>query len=120
MGLPVLFLAVPSYMVFPADDFKPLIGRWQRLDGGYILEIRRADSEGKMEAGYFNPRPINVSLARASIQKGYIKVEVELQDAGYPGSRYTLVYDRPEDRLIGLYFHAVSRQNFEVEFVRIK
>ena len=116
MGL--LILQLTGSTVFSADDFKPLIGRWQRPDGGYILEIHRVDSDGKIEAGYFNPRPINVSLARASIQKGYIKVEVELRDAGYPGSRYTLVYDQPNDRLMGLYYHAVSRQNYDVLFLR--
>jgi len=115
----VLTLLLIGSKVFAAD-FTPLISRWQRLDGGYILEIRRVDSEGKMEAGYFNPRPINVSQALTSMQKGYIKVEVELRDAGYPGSRYTLIYDQPKDRLIGFYYHAVSGQNFEVVFVRMR
>ena len=117
MGLLPLLLMGPKVL---AADFTPLIGRWQRPDGGYIIEVRRVDSEGKMEAAYFNPRPINVFRARAAVQKGYIKVDVELRDAGYPGSRYTLVYDRTTDRLMGLYYHAVSRQNFEVVFVRIK
>jgi len=115
MGLLTLMLAESK--VFAAD-FTTLIGRWQRPDGGYIIEIRRIDSEGKMEAAYFNPRPINVSQARATVQKGYIKVELELRDSGYPGSRYTLVYDQRSDRLMGLYYHAVSRQDFEVVFVR--
>ena len=47
-------------------------------------------------------------------------VEVELRDTGYPGSRYTLIYDQPKDRLIGFYYHAVSGQNFDVVFVRQK
>ena len=101
-----------------AADFHPLMGRWQRTDGGYVIEIGRIDADGKITAGYFNPHPINVSLAQASIQKGYIKVEVELRDIGYPGSRYTLIYDQSEDRLIGFYYHAVSGQNFDVVFVR--
>jgi len=78
---------------FHAADFQPLMGRWQRTDGGYVIEIGRIDADGKIVAGYFNPRPINVSRAQASMQKGYIKVEVELRDTGYPGSRYTLIYD---------------------------
>jgi hypothetical protein len=103
-----------------AADFQPLVGRWQRTDGGYIIEIRGIDADGKITAGYFNPRPINISRAQASMQKGYIKVEVELRDQGYPGSAYTLVYDQPKDRLIGFYYHAVSGQNFDVVFVRQK
>ena len=103
-----------------AADFQPLIGRWQRTDAGYIIEIRGIDSDGKITAGYFNPRPINVSQAQATVQKSYIKVEIELRDTGYPGSRYTLIYDQPKDRLIGFYYHAVSGQNFDVVFVRQK
>ena len=101
-----------------AADFQPLIGRWQRTDGGYIIEIRGIDADGKITAGYFNPRPINVSRTQASMQRGYINVEMELRDVGYPGSRYTLVYDQPKDRLIGFYYHAVSGQNFGVVFLR--
>jgi hypothetical protein len=63
---------------------------------------------------------IAVSQAQASMQKSYIKVEIELRDTGYPGSRYTLIYDQPNDRLIGFYYHAVSGQNFDVVFVRQK
>jgi len=103
-----------------AADFQPLMGRWQRTDGGYVIEIRRIDADGKITAGYFNPRPINVSRAQAAIQKGYVKVGVELRDRGYPGSTYTLVYDQSKDRLIGFYYHAVSGQNFDVVFVRQK
>ena len=105
-------------MVFAADDFKTLVGRWQRTDGGYVIEIRAIAPDGIIEAAYFNPRPINVSQAQASMQKGYIKVEVELRDVGYPGSRYTLFYNQSKDRLIGFYYHAVSGQNFEVVFAR--
>jgi hypothetical protein len=118
MGLLTLLLAGSTG--FAADNFQPLIGRWQRTDGGYVIEIRQIDADGKITAGYFNPRPINVSRAKASMQKSYIKVEVELRDTGYPGSAYTLVYDQSKDRLIGFYYHAVSGQNFGVVFVRWK
>jgi len=103
-----------------AADFQPLVGRWQRTDGGYVIEIGRIDADGKIAAGYFNPRPIKVSQAQAAMQKGYIKVEMELRDVGYPGSRYTLVYYRSKDRLIGFYYHAVSGHNFDVVFLRQK
>jgi hypothetical protein len=103
-----------------AADFRPLIGRWQRTDGGYVVEIRRIASDGSLEARYFNPRPINVSMAKASTFKDYIKVEIELRDTGYPGSTYTLLYDPDKDALLGFYYQAVQRQNFDVIFIRMK
>ena len=119
MGLLILLWVSVIDTVYGAD-FQPLMGRWQRTDAGYVIEISRIDAGGKIAAGYFNPRPINVSRAKASMQKGYIKVKVELRDSGYPGSRYTLIYDQPKDRLIGFYYHAVSGQNFDVVFLRQK
>jgi hypothetical protein len=103
-----------------ATDYTPLIGRWQRTDGGYVLEIGRVAPNGSLVAGYFNPRPINVSYAEASLFKGRIKVDVELRDKGYPGSAYTLIYDPERDTLFGIYHHATSGQNFEVVFVRVR
>lgn len=44
-------------------DFKPLIGRWRRPDGGYILEVRSIESSGKMEVYYFNPNSIPGKIA---------------------------------------------------------
>ena len=120
IGLLTLFLAAVPAMVFAADDFKPLIGRWQRTDGGYVIEIRSIAPDGKMAARYFNPSPIHVSRAEASKDKEHIKVEVELRDIGYPGSNYTLVYVPEKDALLGYYYHAVSRQYFDVLFVRMK
>ena len=64
--------------------FDLLQGRWQRPDGGYVLEIREIDGSGKMVAAYFNPRPINVSRAEASQEGTTTKVFVELQDKNYP------------------------------------
>jgi len=103
-----------------AADYRPLIGRWQRTDGGYIIDIRRVAADGAMEAAYFNPRPINVSQANASVFKEHLKVEVELRDTGYPGSSYTLLYDPDKDALLGFYYQAVQKQNFDVVFVRRK
>jgi hypothetical protein len=120
MVLLALFLAVTPTMVCAADDFQPLVGRWQRTDGGYIIEIRSIDTDGKIKAGYFNPRPINVSRAQAAMYKDHIKVEVELRDVGYPGSTYTMVYAPEKDILFGYYYHAASGQRFDVLFVRMK
>jgi hypothetical protein len=120
MMLRTLFLAAVPAMVFAADDFQPLVGRWQRTDGGYVIEIRSIAPDGKISAGYFNPRPINVENAQASMHKEQIKVEVKLRDVGYPGSAYTLIYVPEKDALLGSYFQAVSRQYFDVLFVRMK
>ena len=120
MGLLTLFLAAVPAMVFAADDFQALMGRWQRIDGGYVIEIRNIAPDGKIEAGYFNPRPINVEQAQASKDKELIKVEMTLRDVGYPGSTYTLVYLPEKDALLGQYYHAVSGQYFDVLFVRMK
>jgi hypothetical protein len=106
--------------VASAADFSSLLGRWQRTDGGYIIDIRSIDTDGKIEAGYFNPRPINVEKAQASKGKDHIKIEMTLRDVGYPGSAYTLVYVAEKDKLLGYYYHAVSRQHFDVLFVRMK
>jgi hypothetical protein len=100
--------------------FDLLKGRWLRPDGGYIIQVRSVDASGKMEAGYFNPRPINVSKAQATKESGKIKVFVELSDVGYPGSTYTLTYDPKEDVLRGVYYQAAMKQSFDVYFTRMK
>jgi hypothetical protein len=102
-----------------AADYQPLIGRWQRTDGGYIIEIRNIDSNGNMQAGYFNPNPIHVGRAEASMYENKVKVEIELQDRGYPGSTYTLFYNLDKDVLFGYYYQAIAKQYFEVIFTRI-
>ncbi len=71
-----------------------------------------------MDAGYFNPRPINVSRAEASAEGNAVKLFIELQAAGYPGSTYELIYDPGNDALVGIYFQAAMQQRFEVVFVR--
>jgi len=43
------------------DKFNNLIGRWQRVDGSYIIDIRRIDANGQMSAAYYNPKSIHVS-----------------------------------------------------------
>lgn len=97
-----------------------LKGRWRRPDGGYVIDVRDVDSTGKMDAAYFNPKPINVSKAEATREGSATKVFIELRDAGYPGCTYTLTYDPQTDQLKGVYFQASIQQNFEVIFFRIK
>jgi hypothetical protein len=102
------------------QDFRALIGRWLRPDGGYILEIRDVDAGGKLDAAYLNPQPIRVARAEVTQDGPRLKVLVELRAPGYPGSTYTLTYDPKRDQLQGVYFQAALRQSFDVVFVRMK
>ena len=100
--------------------FDTLNGRWLRPDGGYILEIKAVDASGKIDAVYLNPKPINVAKAEATRDGSKLNVFVELRAPNYPGSTYTLTYDREQDQLRGIYFQAVQQQSFDVQFVRMK
>ena len=101
-------------------EFEVVKGRWVRPDGGYIIIIKGIDSIGRMDAAYFNPKPINVSKAEVTVQGRGLKVFVELSGAGYPGSTYTLTYEPRSDTLTGIYFQAVMQQQFDVIFQRMK
>ena len=104
----------------PAQDlFAKLFGRWQRPDGGYVIDISSANADGSLEAAYYNPRPINVSQASAAIEEGKIKIFIELRDVGYPGARYSLDYTPQNDTLRGLYYQPSVGQSFEVVFARV-
>ena len=97
-----------------------LAGKWQRPDGGYVVDIRGVDSSGKLDVGYFNPNPINVSRAAAWRDQGATKLVIELRDVNYPGSTYTLELNPQTDQLFGQYFQATLRETFEVVFSRLK
>ena len=99
-------------------DFTPLVGRWVRPDGGYIVHVRSVAADGSVDAGYFNPGKIHVAEARASIWKGLLKLFVKLQDKGYPGSTYTLYYYAEKDALAGFYYQAVIGKTYQVVFMR--
>ncbi|HZE21260.1 MAG TPA: hypothetical protein VE082_04325 [Desulfobaccales bacterium] len=100
--------------------FDRLQGPWLRPDGGYVIDIRNVDASGKMAAGYFNPRPINVSQAKASREEDTTKVFIELRDVNYPGATYNLTYDPERDQLRGVYYQPAVRQSFDVFFIRMK
>jgi hypothetical protein len=93
-------------------------GRWVRTDGGYVVEVRSVDPGGKVDAAYFNPRPIHVSRAEASQDGATARLFLELRDVNYPGSTYSLSYDAGRDVLEGSYFQALERQSYDVSFVR--
>ena len=117
----LLLLAISAIAGEPLPDpviQEKFIGRWVRPDGGYVLVIKNVRFDGSIEAEYLNPNPINVSEARVTTESGKIKIFVELRDAGYPGSNYTLMYDKDTDRLVGVYHHMVLKQKFDIYFVR--
>jgi hypothetical protein len=97
-----------------------LIGRWQRTEGGYVIEIRAVDAGGILDASYYNPKPIHVSHSEAKDSGGLLGIYIELWDENYPGSTYELVYDPARDLLYGTYFTPVAGQSFEVIFSRIE
>jgi hypothetical protein len=99
--------------------YRHLEGKWVRPDGGYVMELKSARSDGRLKALYFNPKPINVS--KAEWRKGdRLQVFVELRDVNYPGSTYTLVYSPEADLLEGYYYQAAQGQTYLVQFVRAK
>jgi hypothetical protein len=102
------------------SELQKLVGRWLRPDGGYVLEIRRVDAGGNIEAAYFNPRPIHVARAEASRDGSATSVFIELRDVNYPGSTYTLIYQPMNDQLKGVYFQAALKEQFEVFFMRLQ
>ena len=100
--------------------FEKLKGKWQRPDGGYVVEIRNVEPGGKMDAAYFNPRSIFVAKAEATQEGALTKVFIELRDRNYPGSTYNLSYEAENDQLTGIYYQAALRQRYEVVFARMK
>ena len=112
--------AAVTLLPVAGGGFDALNGRWRRPDGGYVLEIRSADSSGKLDASYLNPKPINIAKAEATREGSTLKVFVELRAPNYPGSTYTLTYDPQLNQLKGIYFQAVEQQRFNVNFVKIK
>lgn len=96
------------------------MGKWERPDGGYVLEIKSVDSSGKADVAYYNPNPISVSRAVAWREKGTSKIVVELNDTGYPGCTYTLEHNPQSDQLFGQYFQAAQQETYEIVFSRLQ
>lgn len=104
----------------PAPNFQSLVGRWIRIDSPYVIDIESAGLDGMLQAKYYNPRPIKVYVARARKKDGTMEVFVELRDINYPGSTYTLTYDREKELLVGVYFQATMQQKYNVVFSRLQ
>jgi len=120
IGLACGFLLSPPAFAQAQPDFAALKGRWFRTDGSYVIEIKSVEADGRMQAAYYNPNPINVSQAEAARSGAAVTVFIELRAPGYPGSTYTLIHDPKTDELKGVYHHAGLQKNFEVVFVRGK
>ncbi len=103
-----------------SPELAKLVGRWERPDGDYVLEIKSVDASGKADVGYFNPDPIHVSRAVAWQDAGTTRTVIELQDVNYPGCTYTLEYNPQKDELFGQYYQAALQEKFEVVFSRLK
>jgi len=97
---------------------KELVGRWVRADGGYIIDIREVRADGRLDAAYYNPKPINVSRAEYQREGDALGVFVELRDVNYPGATYRLRLHPEQGLLKGEYTQPAIGQTFEVEFSR--
>jgi hypothetical protein len=100
------------------EPVQKVLGKWMRADGGYVLEIRGADMSGVLDAGYFNPKPINVSRAIWMQGGSGFQIVIELNDVGYPGATYVLSHDAKSDQLVGQYNQPAMQQSFDISFVR--
>ncbi len=117
----LLLLAIPAIAGESLPDpeiQQKFIGRWVRSDGGYVINVREVKPDGSVDAGYFNPKSINVSEANVSVWKGFDQLFIKLEDNGYPGSTYKLYYYAEKDQLAGFYYQAVDKETFEVLFRR--
>ena len=102
------------------QELDKLIGKWQRTDGGYTIEIFSVKTDGNLDAGYLNPNPIRVEKSQWIFRDGNLYIRVILRDVNYPGSTYTLEYNPKSDLLSGNYFQAVEGMNYDVIFTRNK
>jgi hypothetical protein len=102
-----------------SSDVSILKGKWMRLDGGYVIEIRSIDPSGKIDAAYFNPNPIKVAASRLTKEKEALNLFIELRDTGYPGCIYKLSYDSTHDQLKGVYYQAAVQESYDIYFVRL-
>jgi len=112
--------SAPRVEATVGGDLGVLTGRWQRPDGGYVLEIANIASDGRVQATYFNPQPIQISTAQAEWWQGAAQLFVEFDDVNYRGSTYQLIHEPERDILFGTYFQAAMGQTFEVVFVRLR
>lgn len=121
--LTVLFVLMSMFTQCSEKKQNPensLLGKWNRSDGSYTLDISEVNPDGNLGVVYLNPNPINVGRSGWKIEKEKVRIFVELRDENYPGSLYQLTLDEESGTLAGTYYQAVARQTFEVHFTRQK
>ncbi|MEM6884029.1 MAG: hypothetical protein AAF571_03290 [Verrucomicrobiota bacterium] len=92
-------------------------GQWLRVDGNYRLILEEKET-GSFTATYLNPRPINVRSVQIQVKGEREHLVVILNDVGYPGAVYDLVYSTTADRLVGTYINPNAGQTYDVSFTR--
>jgi len=98
-------------------EMDTILGPWIRPDGNYILEFTKINQDKTLEANYYNPKPIHISLAQIK-KEDRIKIFVEFDDVNYRGSYYDLQYDPANDALTGNYYQATYGQTYAIAFIR--
>ena len=101
-------------------DFRKLVGQWKRTDRDFRIVIQRIDADGRMDAAYLNPRPINIALAEAFQEGETVKIYIVLWDEGYAGGTYELTYLLKRDALSGTYYPPTTGKRFPVVFTRAR
>lgn len=110
----------PAAVAKSNPELEKLKGKWERPDGGYVLEVRGIDADGRVDAAYFNPSPIRVARGLAYREAGMTRLFIELRDVNYPGCTYTLELDAKNDQLFGQYYQATMNQTYDIVFARVK
>ena len=110
----------PAATAATPEQLQKLLGRWVRNEGGYVLNIKSAAKDGKLDAEYLNPKSIHIARAEADQFDGKLRVFVQFQDVNYEGSTYDLRYEPSNDQLVGEYFQATQQQRYQVSFERTK
>ena len=100
-----------------SPDLLAMQGRWVRTDAPYVIDLRQNKTH-KLQASYYNPRPIHVEQTETAKKDGIQYVMIKLQDVDYEGSVYLLTYNREHDALDGFYMHGKSGERFQVSFFR--
>lgn len=117
--LPLLLLALCSVAATAdSNTLNDLVGTWVRPDGGYKLVVKSIGKDGKAEVQYFNPNPIHVAEANASLKDGKATLFVKFEDTNYTGSTYNLALGADRNRLEGKYFQATQKETYEIFFER--
>ena len=116
--LPALLLAMCSFVNADSRVLADLVGAWIRPDGGYKLVVKSIGEDGKAVVEYFNPNPIPVAAATASLKDGGPELFVKLEGVNYTGSTYQLALRADKNKLEGKYFQSTQKQTYEIFFER--